>query len=212
MRITDVAKKELNGRLFIQLDHGRDEKLIIKCAKKGFDAIMISSDSMDYKNSINYIRHFSDLVKKINKNIIIEAELGIIGDDNIDSVYTDPKLVRHFLSQTRIDLLAISVGNRHGFKRPKPPLKRDLIEEISNESSVPLALHGADWVDGQDLKFAIKKNIKKINIGPELRLIAGHLIKNEASLLGYDTTDHRQLINKIVRSLADCISEKLKII
>src|SRR3989344_6504191 len=174
--ITKVAKKVSKSPLFVQLDHGKDEELMMECARRDFDAIMIDASNMDYSDNIGYVKQLTNKIKKTNQTILVEAELGIIGDDQEMSRMTSPKQVRDFISETNVDLLAISIGNRHGFNRQKPKLDGILLRKIHEQSKIPLVLHGGDWIAEEDIKFAIINGVRKINIGPALRLVVGETI------------------------------------
>ncbi|MBI3289796.1 class II fructose-bisphosphate aldolase [Candidatus Microgenomates bacterium] len=208
--ITKVAKRATKAPLFVQLDHGKDENLIIECAKRGFDAIMIDGSSMDCDQNIKFVNKIVRRVKKINQDILIEAALGVIGDENDSSQNTDLEQIENFIRETNIDLLAVSIGNKHGFNKEKPKLDRDLLKNVNKKSSVPLVLHGADWISQNDIQFALGNGVRKINIGPELRIRVVELVKEISNSPKYDITDYRKLVSKIIDDLALRICEKLR--
>lgn len=209
--ITKVAKKISKGRLFVQLDHGKDEVLIMECARRGFDALMIDASDMNYEDNIRHVKQLTSKIKKISNTILVEAELGVIGDSRERSRVTSPGQVKDFISETGVDLLAVSIGNQHGFNKRKPSLDRLLLEKIHEQSEIPLVLHGGDWASKEDIKFAVQNGIRKINVGPELRLIIGETIKDFVNSRNNDITDHRKLIGRVVDNLAEAISEKLQL-
>lgn len=179
---------------------------------------MIDASDMSYRENINHVKRISKQLKKIRKgkDIFIESELGVINDKNDEeeihkNKFTNPEQVNRYLSETGVDLLAISVGNRHGFVRPKPPLEKKLLARIHQKSNVPLILHGGDWISLPDLKFAKRNGVRKINIGPKLRLMAGETIKLFSDSSKFDVTDHRKLLAKITDSMCKLVSRKFQI-
>lgn len=216
-QMVNITKKSSRKPIFLQLDHALNESLIFESAKKGFDIIMIDAPPMSYKQNINYVKRISKQLKNIRKNILVEGELPVITDKSdknrpYKNRYTNPKRVNEYLSKTAVDLLAVWAGNIHGFTRPKPPLERERLAKIYQESSIPLVLHGGDWISHSDLKFAAKNGVRKINIGPELRIAAGETIKNSLISSNFDVTDYRKLISRIINSMYEVVSKKFQIL
>lgn len=209
-----VAKSRSSVPIFLQLDHGKDQNFILECAKKNFDLIMIDTSDMSFEDNIKYVKKISSLIKQINSDILIEAELGRIVDPlntNISNneAFTDPNLVEQYIKETQADLLAISVGNQHGFSQTKPFLNRKLLKKISKISNIPLVIHGGDWIRKEDLAYAINNGVKKINIGPELRVIIGETILRNVSTPSFDITDYRILMKEVSDSLLRYLKNKI---
>ena len=86
---------------------------------------------------------------------------------------TKPEDALKFLSETKANLLAISMGNFHGIEISgiDPNLRLDVLKSVKEK--VPgalLVLHGGSGTPEDDIKEAIKMGIVKININTELRL------------------------------------------
>lgn len=166
------AKRDLKDKVLIQLDHGKDTGIIKKCIKDKFDIIMFDGSNLPFQENIRLTR---SVVKFAHKNgVKVEGALGRVGDlfkgaKRVDSKKTDPEQARNFISKTNVDYLAVSVGNYHGNIQKKPPLDLSLIAALSKQISLPLVLHGADFIGAESLKKSIRKGIRKLNFGPELR-------------------------------------------
>lgn len=208
-----VAKKNSLVPLYTELDHGRDESLIIECARRGFDVIMVDGSTLPYKENIKFVKCMTKIARTISKNILIETEVGVIGNPSnqkiITETFTDPDIVEDYIRETQSDLLAVSIGNQHGFSQNKPPLNRSLLVRINRNTNTPLVLHGGDWIPEDDLIFAIKNGVRKINIGPEIRIIAGETIKQQTNSSEFDITDYRSLMTQISNAIQKHIEYKL---
>lgn len=215
--IIKVAKSKSSVPIFLELDHGKDGNLILECAKKNFDLIMIDASGMSFEENIKYVKNISSLIKQINPDILIETELGEIANPTTIAIpskeaFTDPDFVEQYIHETQSDLLAISVGNQHGFSQAKPFLKRELLKKIYENSNVPLVIHGGDWIDKEDLTYAINNGVRKINIGPELRVVIGETILRGASSPSFDITDYRILMKEVSDSLLQYLKNKMSLI
>jgi fructose/tagatose bisphosphate aldolase len=67
-----------------------------------------------------------------------------------------------------VDLLAVSVGNKHGFYQGEPHLEFGLLEELHATVSVPLVMHGGTGIPEKDIRRSIAHGIAKVNVASEL--------------------------------------------
>jgi fructose/tagatose bisphosphate aldolase len=82
---------------------------------------------------------------------------------------TDPGGARQFVQETGIDSIAVNVGQAHLHGRGEVRLDLDLVAELKRAVTVPLALHGATSVSRDDLREAIRRGVRKINVGSALK-------------------------------------------
>ena len=73
------------------------------------------------------------------------------------------------LAGTGIDILAVAIGNAHGFYQGEPKLDFGLLEEIASLVSIPLVLHGGTGIPRDQIRRAIGLGIAKINFSALLR-------------------------------------------
>ena len=77
------------------------------------------------------------------------------------------------MEKTKIDLLAVSIGNFHGIEISgvDPNLRLDVLQKVKAKAGkVFLVLHGGSGTPENDIKEAIQIGIVKININTEIRL------------------------------------------
>jgi fructose/tagatose bisphosphate aldolase len=108
-------------------------------------------------------------------NVTVEGELGVIGQvDQVSiegggaSMLTDPEVAASFVKGTKIDALAVSIGNAHGMYTTLPRLDFERLEKIHGAVPAHLVLHGGSGTPEADLRRAISLGIAKVNVASEL--------------------------------------------
>ena len=76
-----------------------------------------------------------------------------------------------FLKETKVDSLAVAIGNIHGVYEQMPKIDFERLKEINKITPSFLVLHGGSGISQQDIKTAIRRGIVKINFNTELRLV-----------------------------------------
>ncbi|TMD90533.1 MAG: class II fructose-bisphosphate aldolase, partial [Chloroflexi bacterium] len=106
----------------------------------------------------------------------IESELGYLAGtedgitvEEIESSLTDPAQAHEFIAATGAAMLAVSIGNVHGYVPNPPPLDFERLAQIAAQVDVPLILHGASGISREDIQQAIRMGIAKLNINTEVR-------------------------------------------
>jgi fructose/tagatose bisphosphate aldolase len=82
---------------------------------------------------------------------------------------TDPAEARRFVADTGVDALAVNVGQAHLHGRRTVRLDLDRLGELHRAVDVPLVLHGASSVATEDLRAAVARGVRKINVGSVLK-------------------------------------------
>ena len=60
------------------------------------------------------------------------------------------------------------MGNTHGGPPAAGGLQRERLAAIAERVDVPLVLHGASGLDDEDLLYAVRHGVAKINVGTAL--------------------------------------------
>ncbi len=173
-----------NHRLFLNADHTYSLEKVKEAARAGFDAIVFDGSKLPFRENIKKTREAVRAAKRINKNVLVEGELGFIGQSSKilkglpkgavikpEDLPTAEEALR-FVKETGVDMLSPAVGNIHGmFKNAKnPKLNIERIKEIKKAVRVPLVLHGGSGISDRDFRAAIKAGISLIHISTELRV------------------------------------------
>jgi len=186
--------KNISIDFAIHLDHGRSVEACKTAIDEGFTSVMIDASNYSYEENI---KHTKEVVEYAHKHgVTVEGELGGLDANGEASRFTDPKLVKDYVTRTGIDSLAVSVGTGHGttkFKEnEKPDLKWNILESIQKDlPGFPLVLHGSSSIPKQEVEIfnsyggkidnavgipeelltrAAKMNVCKINIGTDFRV------------------------------------------
>ena len=74
-----------------------------------------------------------------------------------------------FLENVKVDCFAPAIGTAHGLYKGEPKIAFERLEEISNLSDTPLALHGGTGLSEEVFKKCIALGCAKINISTQLK-------------------------------------------
>ena len=174
----------------IHLDHGDTFENCIIAIKNGFTSVMLdcSSDSIQ-----DNILKTNEILKAAHSvNVSVEAEVGELQRlDDMTSSYENKNIanvkdVKEYLEGCQPDLLAVGIGNAHGFYKGKPNIRLDVLKEIREITNIPLVLHGSTGIPEEDVREAINIGISKINFGTIIRHKYLEFYKE-----GIDTLEHK---------------------
>jgi len=160
----EIAKAKYRVNAFLNLDHGKNLDLIKRAVDYGFSAVHFDGSGLPLEKNIKYAKKVIECAYK--KGVLVEGELEDIKKDNLTSLNKAEK----FIKETKIDSLAIAIGNRHGFYK-NVKLNFNRLKEIKEKTKVFLVLHGGSGIPDHQIKKAIKLGIVKININTELRIV-----------------------------------------
>ncbi|HAQ20534.1 MAG TPA: ketose-bisphosphate aldolase [Prolixibacteraceae bacterium] len=158
----------------IHLDHCKDLSFIQNCIDAGWTSVMIDASSKPFEENIK----LSQQVVKMAKlhEISVEAELGEIGgieDDisiNEESAHlAGVEQAKIFLDKVKVECFAPAIGTSHGIYKGEPNIAFDRLNEISQLSDTPLALHGGTGLSAEVFKKCISLGCSKINISTQLK-------------------------------------------
>lgn len=175
--IVNAITKRDKIRAFLNLDHGKDVKLIKKAIDLGYPAVHFDGSLLPYNENLKIAKSLAAYAHK--KGVVFEGELGHIAGESAPhsqkaeldrSGLTQPEIVSDFVKKTKVDSLAIAIGTSHGIYADEPALDFERLEKISRETNAFLVLHGGSGVPADQIKKAISLGIVKININTELRI------------------------------------------
>ncbi len=163
--------------IYLNLDHGRDIKLIKKAIDLGYDCIHFDGSDLSLKENIKKTKEIVKYAHK--KGVLVEGEIvSIKGSSEIHRERFQKKIAMeevgqaiNFVKVTNVDSLAINIGNIHGTYSRPIRLNINLLKEINKNVPAFLVLHGGSGTSEADIKKAIKNGIVKININTELRQV-----------------------------------------
>ncbi len=174
-----------NYPIFLNADHHYSFESVKEAIDAGFDCAIIDAVKLPLEENIaltkKCVEYAREVGKRENRDILIEAELGFIGQsskilDEIpegvsEATMTTPEDAKAFVDATGIDLLAPSIGNVHGMVRGgNPRLHPERVKAIRDVTGIPLVLHGGSGTMSGDFIDCIKAGIDIVHINTEIRV------------------------------------------
>ena len=159
------------------LDHGYTVEECREAINCGFTSVMFDGSRKPVSENIDLTAQIAEMAHAAG--VSCEGEIGFVGySDGEKSLGTDPEEATKFANETRVDAMAISVGNVHLQQNHEAELDRGRIAAIDAVTSVPLVIHGGSGVPhASRLDLACNTSICKFNIGTELRMAFGQALR-----------------------------------
>lgn len=151
----------------VHLDHGVQVSTIRQALDLGFTSVMFDGSHLPLHENIRQTNEVARIAREYSASL--EGEIGRVGgsEDNsedIEMLITSVSEAKKFYEATRVDALAIAIGNAHGVYKSEPKLQFKRLKEIKEAIDVPLVLHGGSGITVEDFRHCIKDGIKKINV------------------------------------------------
>ncbi len=158
----------------LHLDHCKDLGLIEDCINAGWTSVMIDASSKPFEENLSLSKQVIEMARP--EDITVEVELGaIVGvEDDIHVKEQDSHLVNieqalEMCTTLRPDCFAPAIGTAHGLYKGTPKIAYDLLEKISSQIDIPLALHGGTGLSVPVFKKCIALGCAKVNISTQLK-------------------------------------------
>lgn len=210
--------------IFLNADHSYSFEAVKEAVDAGFDAVIIDGAKLPMEENIELTKKCVEYAKSVNPDILVEAELGNIGQsskllDGIpegvsvdESVLTSPGDAKAFVEATGVDLLAPAVGNLHGMMKSgrNPKIDTERIKEIRAAAGVPLVLHGGSGISDEDFVAAIDAGISLVHINTEIRVafkngLMKSLQENPDEIAPY------KIMKESVKSVENVVAKRLQL-
>ena len=215
--------------LVMHQDHGNNEQTCLSAIQHGFSSVMMDGSleadaktPASYDYNVNITKRVTEMAHWVGASV--EGELGCLGsletgkgeaedghgfEGELDHsmLLTDPDEALDFVSQTKVDALAVAIGTSHGaYKFTRKPtgdiLDMNVIAAIHERlPNTHIVMHGSSSVP-QDLQDLINENggempqtygvpveeivrgikmgVRKVNIDTDLRMAATGMMRKVA--------------------------------
>ena len=132
----------------LHMDHCKSIEALKKAIDLGYSSVMYDGSALPIEENI---KNTQEVVAYAHAHgVSVEGEIGSIGGaeegvvvEKDAAMYTKPEDALHYVNETHVDALAVSIGTTHG-------------------------LHGGTGVSDEDMKRCVREGMKKINVGTEL--------------------------------------------
>jgi ketose-bisphosphate aldolase len=161
----------------LHLDHGKKMETVERAIKAGYTSIHLDGSALPLTENLELTQKAVKLAHK--KGIPVEAEIGhIAGGSELHKgkieispdTLTDPSEAAEFARATKVDIMAVAIGNIHGMYSNVPQLDFERLESITKKVKTYFSLHGGSGIPAKQIKRAIRMGIVKVNVNTELRL------------------------------------------
>ena len=194
----------------LHLDHGKSLQAVESALAARFTSIMIDASEEPYEDNVATSATAREMC---GPDIALEAELGSIGgkEDELGperESSTNPAQVAGFVEAVRCDMLAVSVGNVHGYA-PDARVDFELLGQVREASPVPLVIHGGSGLPEEQFGRLHEFGVVKVNIASDLRNAmirtfgeAYQATPNEVSLI--------RVSSDAVAAIADVVERRIR--
>ncbi len=174
-------REQYDYPIFLNADHTYSFDRFKESVDAGVDSIILDGAQLSLEKNTLITKRCVEYARKKAPTILVEGEVGYIGSSSkildeipegvTEETMTNPDVAQAFVEETKVDLLAPSVGNIHGIvKTGNPRIDVDRIKKLRDATGVPLVLHGGSGITDEDFVKAIKAGISLIHINTEIRI------------------------------------------
>lgn len=162
-----AAAKKASVPIAIHFDHGKTMEKISQALEIGFTSVMFDGSHLPFEENSRFTSEVKALAERYDADC--EGEIGCVGgsedgSENIAINCTSPAQALEFYNASKVDALAVAIGNAHGNYKETPKLRFDILEQTASLVPVPLVLHGGTGILPDDFRKCISLGIRKINI------------------------------------------------
>lgn len=169
-----VVCQRLSVPACLLFNESPSEEWVLDAVRRGFDLVMYADEQADYGTLVKVTARVSAAAHAAG--LAAEGEPhslpGVAGDLVAapgERHLTDPGRARDFARATGVDAIAVNVGQAHLHGRGEVRLDLERLGELRRAVDLPLVLHGATSVSREDLREAIRRGIRKVNVGSAMK-------------------------------------------
>lgn len=172
--------------VYFHLDHCTDIDFIKYCVDSGFDSVMYDGSAFDI--DVNIINSKELKKHASHKGCLLEGELGKVSgvEDGFGaegSSYAEISEIQRYVEETQIDLMALGIGNAHGFYENLEGLNMNILKEASQllSKNQLFVLHGGTGLPDEIIREAIGYGVVKINLSTQIKKRTLEIMKDYVS-------------------------------
>ncbi len=175
--VESVIEKEVpRVPIGLHLDHGKSFDIVARAIEIGFTSVMLDASRLPLEENIHAVKRVVDYAHPMG--VVVQAEIGLVPylgetDQSVDweELMTVPEEAAQLVDQTKVDTLAVCIGNAHGFFRERIEPDWERLEKIvALIPDTPIVLHGAsDW-SNHKVDEAVKRGVVCFNVDTDLRI------------------------------------------
>lgn len=165
---------------YFHLDHCEDIDFIKRCVDWGFDSVMYDGSAKSIKENIRetiIVKEYAEF-----KGCLVEGELGKVagvedGFGSEGSSYAQSDEIDYYIEMTKIDMMALGIGNAHGFYQSLGDLNLTILKDAGiRHKSQLFVLHGGTGLPDTIVQEAISYGVVKINLSSLIKRRTAEII------------------------------------
>jgi ketose-bisphosphate aldolase len=213
-----VLAKEAKIPIVLHLDHGKSFESISAAIRAGYTSVHIDGSEFNLQENTKITRAVVDLAH--NNGVAVEGEIGHVGGAPSqhktalqieENDLTDPGEAEIFVKKTRVDTLAVAIGNIHGIYLEPPKLDFERFEAITKTVKKYFSLHGGSGIPKNQIQRAISLGVVKVNVNTELRLAFKQGIMHEFDVHPDEVVPYKYLPSG-AEAVAKVVESKIKLL
>jgi fructose/tagatose bisphosphate aldolase len=134
-----------------------------RAISSGFNLVMLADPNAPPNEYMCRVRRLTSIAHA--RGVAVEADL----EDESAGADDYARNAAAFVSETGVDLLAVSVGNEEIKLEGRAPLDLPRLEALRKQVNVPFVLHGGTGIEDRSLKEAISLGVRKVNYGTYMK-------------------------------------------
>ena len=198
----------------VHLDHSTSAEDIRMALDSGVLSVMADGSHLSYEQNVAFTQKMTQWAHE--KGAIVEAEIGRISgtEDGLsvaekEAKMTDPDQAVEFIKATKVDALAVTIGNVHGEYKSAPRLDFARLEKIRYLVDVPLVLHGASGLPESMINRSIQLGVCKFNVNTEVR--QAYMQTLQQGICSSSLKDLLDSMTATIEAMQSVVVEKLRL-
>ena len=192
----------------VHLDHGMSVDGCRQGLDAGFTSVMFDGSKTPLQENLANTKRIVELAAP--HGVSVEAEIGELQQLNPDGSMGEVKNLSdadevQAMADTGIDMLAVGIGNAHGFYKGQPNIRFDLLEQFAQVSRVPLVLHGTTGLADETINRCVSMGMAKVNLGT---LIRHRHVEYTADAI--NTTEHNGHPWRVQQAVKDRLKDHIR--
>ena len=166
-RVYELAERAHTAACVMQ-DHGRTFEENIWGLHAGLPFIMVDRSDLPFEENLAETKEFVRIAHAAN--VYVEGEVGKTGSisGHYAGIQTDVEEAVRYEKETGVDVIAVTVGNLHGFKLEEPKIDFGAISKLAESLTVPMTTHGSSGIPLPVISRMAKAGITKFNMQTHL--------------------------------------------
>ena len=154
----------------LHLDHCTDFEVLRRCIDAGWTSVMFDGSSLPFAENLEKSLKAYHMTEEAG--VGLEAEIGAIGGVEDDKHVNEDEArlanfdecIRFVRDMPNLAVFAPAIGTAHGMYKGEPKIAYDLLKRITDQISIPIALHGGTGLTEDQFHRCISGGCAKVNI------------------------------------------------